>query len=110
MVSSRTWVAHAAAPVDVVSAVVERLQRSERAAGRDIPGVVGEALAGVEQLDEMHGVEAEQAAALREVGAQGVRRAVADGTGRPRRLVDVLVVEDALHPPRGLAQLPPEIF
>ena len=51
----------------------------------------------------MHGLETEQAAALRDVGAQIVRRTVADRAGRSGRLVDVLVVEHRLRAPCGLA-------
>ena len=50
----------------------------------------------------MDGLETEQAAALRDVGDQIVRRAVADRARRPGRLVDVLVVEHDLRAPRGL--------
>src|SRR5262249_57895375 len=50
----------------------------------------------------LDGVDAEQAAALRDIRKQIVRRAVADGARRSGRLVDVLVVEDGLRSPRGL--------
>src|SRR6516164_3890709 len=50
----------------------------------------------------MDRVETEQAAALGHIGQQIVRRAVADGAGRSRRLVDVLIVEYGLRSPGGL--------
>src|SRR4030095_15964165 len=95
----------------MVPAVVERLQRPKRAAGQDVPGVVGEALAVVPHLREVDRLETEQTATAGDVGDEVVGGTVADRTGRAGRLVDVLVVEDALHAPRGLiveVVLPPE--
>jgi hypothetical protein len=103
--------ARAGAPVHMMPAVVERRQRPERAAGQDVPGVVGEALAVVPQLREVHRLETEQTATAGDVGDEVVGGAVADRTRCAGRLVDVLVVEDPLHPPRGLVvevMLPPE--
>ena len=96
--------AHAAAPVDLMAAVVERRELSERgiAAGRHVPGVVAQHLRSVPELGKVHGLETEQAAALRDVGAQVVGRAVADRAGGTGRLVDVLVVEHRLRAPGGL--------
>src|SRR6516225_10753274 len=94
--------AEATAPVDVVAAVIKGRQRPEPATGSDVPGVVGQALARVEQLDEMDGIETEKAAALGEISKQIVRGAIADGARRSGRLVDVLVVEDTLCAPRCL--------
>src|SRR4029450_10005004 len=74
--------AKTAAPVDVVPAVIKGRQGPERAAGSDVPGVVVQALARVEQLHEMDGVETEKAAVLREIGDQVVRGAIADRTRR----------------------------
>src|SRR6266550_4510396 len=82
--------------------VIKGRQCPEAAAGSDVPGVVGQALARVEQLHKMDRVETEEAAALGHIGQQIVRRAVANGAGRSGRLVDVLVVEDRLRSPSGL--------